>query len=79
MPQHEPPQMSKLLHGEVGRERCLPPLAPFDADANMGSLDHPNVISSITDCCSARLCMLSNEAHDLRLPTPERERRGRRK
>mmetsp|Transcript_3804 Transcript_3804/g.3715 ORF Transcript_3804/g.3715 Transcript_3804/m.3715 type:complete len:208 (+) Transcript_3804:304-927(+) len=49
MPEQQSSQISELRKGEVGKARSLVPLLPIDPDANVGRLDHVDVVSPISD------------------------------
>mgnify|MGYP001626726200 CR=1 FL=1 len=49
MPEKETAQELELEDGEVGKWASLASLFAHDTDANMGSLDHIDIVSTITD------------------------------
>ena len=49
MPEHELTQILKLWYCVVCKTCCLIAFFALDADSNMGSLNHVNIIGPITD------------------------------
>ena len=59
--------MAELRYGEVGGERCLFAFFSDDADADVGSLDHRNVVAAVADTAHTLVGERANEARDLGL------------
>lgn len=49
MHEHEPAQEAELRDGKVRGVRRLEPLLAADADADLGALDHPDVVGAVAD------------------------------
>ena len=50
MPEQQPPQVSKLNDRIISKRRSLVPFLPHDADADVGLLNHGDVVDAISDC-----------------------------
>ena len=66
MPKNESSQSLEFLHAEVCKERSLVAFVTFNADSDLGGLDHVDVVTSISDCHCERIgLMCLNECDDL--------------
>ena len=63
MPQHEAGEVRELRDREVGGERRLPPLAPLDADAHVGGVDHADVVAAVADGRGDLARVLAEQPH----------------
>jgi hypothetical protein len=50
MPEQQPPQVSKLNDRIISERRSLVPFLAHDADADVGLLNHGDVVDAISDC-----------------------------
>ena len=56
-----------LRHGEIGGERRLSALTPFDTDADVRRLDHADVVTPIADRRGTLARVRAYQPDDLRL------------
>lgn len=65
MPDEQLCQVAKLIDAEIGRQRSLLALFADDAEANVGCLDHRDVVAAVSDAAYPLLGMMSDEACDI--------------
>lgn len=79
VPHEQLGEVEKLLDREVGREAGLPALLAHDAHADVGGLDHRDVVAAVADAAHALLGVLLDELGHLgllRRGAPARHHRG---
>ncbi len=65
MNKEQPPQHSKLRQRIITRLNCAHTLLAIESDTNVGSLNHRNVVRSISYCQSDLIEILPHYLHDL--------------
>ena len=65
VPDEQLGEMVEVRDGEVSGERGLPPLFADDANADVGGLDHGDVVATVTNAGDAFVCMGADEEGDV--------------
>ena len=65
MPDQELDQVTKLLDRKVGRQTGLSTFLTNNTDTNIGSLNHGNIVATITNTAHALLSVLADELSNL--------------